>query len=128
MSRTTRNINQITQELDRISGLDGIVADKMENLADEVHSIVEEILSNHSKASLFDYYGNGKSGLSNVLDEIEKEPTLDEIVIKGNVIISKEYLDGETNLHVKYQIIKYNHVFYFTEFNENGYTVFRRLR
>ena len=72
MSRTTRNINQITQELDRISGLDGIVADKMENLADEVHSIVEEILTNHSKASLFDYYGNGKSGLSNVLDEIEK--------------------------------------------------------
>ena len=128
MSRTTRNINQITQELDRISGLDGIVADKMENLADEVHSIVEEILTNHSKASLFDYYENGKSGLSNVLDEIEKEPTLDEIVIKGNVIISKEYLDGETNLHVKYQIIKYNHVFYFTEFNENGYTVFRRLR
>ena len=61
-------------------------------------------------------------------DEIEKEPTLDEIVIKGNVIISKEYLDGETNLHVKYQIIKYNHVFYFTEFNENGYKVFRRLR
>lgn len=110
MSRTTRNINQITQELDRISGLDGIVADKMENLADEVHSIVEEILTNHSKASLFDYYGNGKSGLSNVLDEIEKEPT------------------GETNLHVKYQIIKYNHVFYFTEFNENGYKVFRRLR
>lgn len=49
MSRTTRNINQITQELDRISGLDGIVADKMENLADEVHSIVEEILTNHSK-------------------------------------------------------------------------------
>lgn len=46
MSRTTRNINQITQELDRISGLDGIVADKMENLADEVHSIVEEILTN----------------------------------------------------------------------------------
>lgn len=128
MSRTTRNINQITQELDRISGLDGIVADKMENLADEVHSIVEEILTNHSKASLFDYYGNGKSGLSNVLDEIGNEPTLDEIVIKENVIISKEYLDGETNLHVKYQIIKYNHVFYFTEFNENGYTVFRRLR
>lgn len=47
MSRTTRNINYITKELDRISGLDGIVADKTEKLAIEVHEMVEDILDNH---------------------------------------------------------------------------------
>lgn len=57
MSRTTRNIRRITDDLDRISGLDGIVADKLENLADEVHEMVENILSDNSEASLFNYEG-----------------------------------------------------------------------
>lgn len=57
MSRTTRNINYITKELDRISGLDGIVADKTEKLAIEVHEMVEDILKNHSEANLFNYDG-----------------------------------------------------------------------
>lgn len=57
MSRTTRNIHKITQDLDRVSGLDGIVADKMEKLADEVHDMVEDILNNHSEASIFNYEG-----------------------------------------------------------------------
>lgn len=59
MSRTTRNINYITKELDRISGLDGIVADKTEKLAIEVHEMVEDILDNHANASIFDYEGKG---------------------------------------------------------------------
>ena len=57
MSRTTRNISYITKELDRISGLDGIVADKTEKLAIEVHEMVEDILKNHSEANLFNYDG-----------------------------------------------------------------------
>lgn len=57
MSRTTRNISYITKELDRISGLDGIVADKTEKLANEVHEMVEDILKNCSEASLFNYDG-----------------------------------------------------------------------
>ena len=60
MSRTTRNINYITKELDRISGLDGIVADKTEKLAIEVHEMVEDILDNHANASIFDYEGKGE--------------------------------------------------------------------
>ena len=62
MSRTTRNINRITEDLDRISGLDGIVADKVEKLADEVHEMVEDILKNHSEASIFNYEGKTSGG------------------------------------------------------------------
>lgn len=61
MSRTTRNINYITKELDRIGGLDGIVADKTEKLAIEVHEMVEDILDNHANASIFDYEGKGEN-------------------------------------------------------------------
>lgn len=57
MSRTTRNINHINQRLDEISGLDGIVADKVEELAKQVDLMVDDILENHSEASLFDYEG-----------------------------------------------------------------------
>lgn len=58
MSRTTRAIAQINRDLDRISGLDGIVADKMEELAKHVNALVEDILLNHSNANLFDYEGS----------------------------------------------------------------------
>ena len=54
MSKTTRNIMRITNDLDRISGLDGIVGDKIEKLADEVHEMVEDILRNHSNTCIFD--------------------------------------------------------------------------
>lgn len=66
MSRTTRNINYITKELDRISGLDGIVADKTEKLAIEVHEMVEDILDNHANASIFDYEGKGEKLICSV--------------------------------------------------------------
>ncbi len=48
MSRTTKSINQIKADLDRISGLDGTVADTLEQLAKDVHKIVEEIETNIS--------------------------------------------------------------------------------
>ena len=128
MSKVTAGIMRINQELDKISGLDGIVADKIEQLEIYVKSMVEDILDNHSEASIFNHWGNDKSDLSNVLDEYENEPPIEEIVVKGNVVVAKEYLDGETNLRTKYQIIKYNGAFYFSEFDDNGYTMFKKIR
>ena len=55
ISRTTRNINCITTDLDKISELDGIVADKVEKLVNEVHAMVEDALQNHSEASVLNH-------------------------------------------------------------------------
>lgn len=57
MSRMTRNINQIVNDLNRISGLDGIAADEVAKYAEEIHKMVEDVLKNHSESSLFDYEG-----------------------------------------------------------------------
>lgn len=64
MSRTTAGIMRINQELDKISGLGGIVSDKIEGLEKQVTIMVSDILKNHSKASVFDYYGDGSNILS----------------------------------------------------------------
>lgn len=64
MSRTTAGIMAINQELDKISGLGGIVSDKIEELERQVKSMVTDILENHSEASMFDYYGDGSNMLS----------------------------------------------------------------
>lgn len=64
MSRTTVGIMRISQELDKISGLGGIVSDKIEELGDLVKTMVSDILENHSEANMFDYYGNGSNMLS----------------------------------------------------------------
>lgn len=58
MSRTTASIKRINQRLDKISGLDGIVADMVEQKEKEISEMVSDILENHSEASLFNYYGN----------------------------------------------------------------------
>ena len=57
MSRVTRAIRNITDELDKISGLDGIVADKLENLEKQVKEMVSDLLNNNSQASLFNPKG-----------------------------------------------------------------------
>lgn len=64
MSRTTAGIMRINQELDKISGLSGIVSDKIEELEKQVKTIVSDILENHSEANIFDYYGDGSNMLS----------------------------------------------------------------
>lgn len=64
MSRTTAGIMRINQELDKISGLGGIVSDKIEGLEKQVTIMVSDILKNHSEASVFDYYGDGSNILS----------------------------------------------------------------
>ena len=43
MSRATSNINRITENKDRISVLDRIVADKVEMLPDEDYEMVKDI-------------------------------------------------------------------------------------
>lgn len=55
MSRVTASIARINQELDKISGLDGIAADKIAVLEKQVTEMVSDILENHSEANIFDY-------------------------------------------------------------------------
>lgn len=57
MSRTTASIMRISKELDKISGLDGIVADMVEQKENEIKSMVECILKYHSNANIFNYFG-----------------------------------------------------------------------
>lgn len=64
MSRTTVGIMRINQELNKISGLDGIVSDKIDELQNQIRTMVSDILGNHSEASMFDYYGDGSNVLS----------------------------------------------------------------
>lgn len=61
MSRTTMAIKRITEDLDSISGLTGIVDDFMEIMQKDIHEKVEFIKANFPEASLFDYYGIPKS-------------------------------------------------------------------
>lgn len=60
MSRTTASINRIGKYLDQISGLDGIVADMVEQKEQEIRQMVKDILKSHSEANIFDYEGGGK--------------------------------------------------------------------
>lgn len=64
MSRVTAGIMHINQELDKISGLDGIVADKIEALEHQVKVMVADILKNHAEANIFDYEGTKKATTS----------------------------------------------------------------
>ena len=64
MSRTTAGIMRINQELDKISGLGGIVSEKIEELEKQIRTMVSDVLGNHSEASMFDYYGDGSNVLS----------------------------------------------------------------
>lgn len=57
MSRVNMSINNIARQLDRISGLDGIVADMVAQKEKEITEMVEDILVNHPNANLFDYEG-----------------------------------------------------------------------
>ena len=49
MSRTTASIMRINQELDKISGLDGVVADKIEELERSIKNMVNEILCDYEE-------------------------------------------------------------------------------
>ena len=128
MSKVTAGIMRINQELDKISGLDGIVVDKIAKLETEVKEMVSDILENHSEASIFNYWGNNKSDISNMLDEIDKEPLLEEVLNNGKIIASKAYCDAETKYFMRYQIIKYNKMLYLIEHKENECVTFEKLQ
>lgn len=58
MSKVTAGINRINQELDKISGMDGIAADKIAELETYVKEMVSDLLEYHSEANVFNYDGN----------------------------------------------------------------------
>ena len=124
MSRTTECIMRINQELDKISGLDGIAADKVEDLEKKVKNMVSDILENHSEASLFNYWGNSKSGVQNILDQIHKESMLDEVLREGKELVIETF-DGQ--LFECMRVIEYlDHIYYIKHVAEEC-TVFKRL-
>lgn len=125
MSRTTAGIMRINQELDKISGLDGIVADKIEELEKVVKTMVSDILDNHSEASLFNYWGNSKSDIQNMLDQIDKEPLLDEVLNKGKTIIIETF-DGQRFECIR--IVEYLERIYYIKHEDEECTAFKRLR
>lgn len=61
MSETTKHIMQINSDLNKISGLDGIISEKIKNLANQVHEMVVDILSNNTDSNN-NYYSNIKIG------------------------------------------------------------------
>lgn len=70
MSKTTAAIQKIKQDLDSISGLDGIVGDWAILLSKKIHEDVLNILNNHSEANLFNYLG--KLTLNGDRDQLDK--------------------------------------------------------
>ena len=83
---------------------------------------------NHPEASNSNYWGNNKGNLTNILNEFENEPEMEEILVCGKVVISKKYVDVETNMIITLRIIKYKNSFYFTEFDNKGYLSFKKIR
>jgi len=57
VSRVTVAINKIAKDLDKISGLDGVVAEYLEMTEEKIAMDVKYILDNHSESNLFNYYG-----------------------------------------------------------------------
>lgn len=49
MSRTTAGIMKINQELDKISGLDRIVAHKIEEIEKQVKKVISETIAEYGK-------------------------------------------------------------------------------
>lgn len=125
MTRTTKGIMKINQELDKISGLDGIVADKIEELEKTVKTMVSDILENHSEASLFNYWGNSKSGIQNILEKIDKEPLLDEVLNKGETIIIETFDEQQLEC---IRVVEYLERLYYIRHKDEECIVFRRLR
>lgn len=70
MSKTTAAIQKVKQDLDSISGLDGIVGDWAVLLSKKIHEDVLNILNNHPEANLFNYLG--KLTLNGDRDQLDK--------------------------------------------------------
>lgn len=86
MSRTTACINRIKEQLDSVSGLDGIVADLLEVEEQHISKIIEIINKYFECATIFDYYGSQK--------EDEGEEFLDWI---PQNVVERDWDGGHTN-------------------------------
>lgn len=86
MSKVTAGIMRINQELDKISGLDGIVADKIVELEIKVKEMVSDILENHSEANIFNY--DGDVVLKEYCDE-----HLNDFSDQGNIKLVKKWFE-----------------------------------
>lgn len=76
MSKVTAGINRINQELDKISGMDGIAADKIAELETYVKEMVSDLLEYHSEANVFNYDGNNcckEKSVKELDKQIQKE-------------------------------------------------------
>lgn len=125
MSRTTAGIFRINEELQKISGLDGIVADKIEALETQVRELVLDILENHSEASLFDYSGKSSLKIDEILNQIDESPILDEVLKDGErlAIDTFDTYQGE----IKIKIIKYKNDIYYIKYEDEKSISFRQL-
>ena len=85
MSKVTAGIMRINQELDKISGLDGIVADKIAELEIKVKEMVSDILENHSEANVFNYDGG------NVVEWYDEY--LNDSSGQGNIKLVKKWFE-----------------------------------
>ena len=125
MSRATAGIFRINEELQKISGLDGIVADKIEALETQVRELVFDILENHSEASLFDYLGKPSLKIDEILNQIDESPILDEVLKDGErlAIDTFDTYQGE----IKIKIIKYKNDIYYIKYEDEKSISFRQL-
>ena len=83
MSRLTASIMRINQELDKISGLDGVATDRVEALEQQVRDVVEGILTEFEESpddfTLFkDYVLN--EYLPDAVKELQNNPSPDFLV------------------------------------------------
>ena len=72
MSKVTAGINRINQKLDKISGMDGIAADKIA----ELETYVKEMVSDLLEANVFNYDGNNcckEKSVKELDKQIQKE-------------------------------------------------------
>lgn len=125
MSRTTAGIFRINEELQKISGLDGIVADKIEALETQVREMVFDVLENNSEASLFNYSGKSSLKINEILNQIDEHPILDEVLKDGETLAIDIFdtYQGE----IKIKIIKYKNDIYYIKYEDEKSTSFRQL-
>ena len=93
MSKVTAGINRINQELDKISGMDGIAADKIAELETYVKEMVSDLLEYHSDANVFNYDGNNCCKEKSV-KELDKQIQKEHCIIRED----EAYIDEWFNI------------------------------
>ncbi len=68
------------------------------------------------------------ASISNMLEQVNKEPLLEEVLNGGEVLTSRAYFDGETENFMRYKIIKYKNNLYYIEYEEEECVTFKKLQ